>query len=231
MFKDQFEMRAAEIVGLREICVFIILFYIKSWFTCTNAITASQSDLTLLQNLIKYSKTNAKVSKAAIVKVTSHLWYLSEELVGLAYFDSSVSSEVKIKMRDAMRLTDSSATNTLKCVVKEVDWPAILTKDLSNFVTKRSHFLFDQFGISTEFLDEPPNQWEFNENFQRGLKIFKNLKVTNDVAERGVALIQEFNGAFTTDEEQRQYALQIIKNHRKMYSTPNKQNFIHTRNS
>lgn len=221
-------MRAAEIVGLRDICVFIVLFYIKSWFTSPNAIRAPQSDLTLLQNLIEYSKTNVKVSKAAIVKVTSHLWYLSEELVGLGYFDSSVSSEVKIKMRDAMRLTDSCGINVIKCVVKEVDWTAILSQDLSDFVTKRSRFLFDQFGISTDFLEEPPDQWELNEHFQYGLKIFKDLKVTNDVAERGVALIQEFNGAFTKDEGQKQYALQIIKTHRKMYSTPNKTNFTHT---
>jgi len=39
----------------------------------------------------------------------------------------------------------------------------------------------------------------------------------NDVAERGVALIQEFNNIITTDEEQKQMLLQVVETHRKKF--------------
>jgi len=43
--------------------------------------------------------------------------------------------------------------------------------------------------------------------------MIKNLACINDSAERGVALIQTFNAA-TTDEEQLQYLLQVVEQHR-----------------
>ena len=39
----------------------------------------------------------------------------------------------------------------------------------------------------------------------------------NDTAERGVALMQEFNALLTKDEKQTQFAIQVIKEHRKRH--------------
>ena len=44
----------------------------------------------------------------------------------------------------------------------------------------------------------------------------KALKVVNDTAERGVALIQEFNADLTRNEEQKQYLLQVVAGHREL---------------
>jgi len=41
----------------------------------------------------------------------------------------------------------------------------------------------------------------------------KSLKVVNDAAERGVALIQAFNGVLTSPEEQKQFLLQVVEKH------------------
>ena len=38
-----------------------------------------------------------------------------------------------------------------------------------------------------------------------------NMKVTNDLAERGVKLMEEYNKIHTNDEQQKQYLLQIVK--------------------
>lgn len=46
--------------------------------------------------------------------------------------------------------------------------------------------------------------------------------MVNDVAERGVALIQQFNTTITHDEEQKQYLLQIVESHRKKFKNCNK---------
>ena len=47
----------------------------------------------------------------------------------------------------------------------------------------------------------------------------KQLKVVNDTAERGVALMSKFNKLITNDEEQKQYLLRVISAHRQKYTT------------
>ena len=49
------------------------------------------------------------------------------------------------------------------------------------------------------------------------------MKVVNDHAERGVALIQEFSGLMTHDESQLQYLLQVVQQHRQAYRDSKKE--------
>ncbi|KAG0726857.1 Tigger transposable element-derived protein 7 [Chionoecetes opilio] len=51
-------------------------------------------------------------------------------------------------------------------------------------------------------------------NRTSGLPPNRGLRVVNDTAERGVALIQSFNLRLTKDEEQRQFLLQVVEAHR-----------------
>ena len=50
----------------------------------------------------------------------------------------------------------------------------------------------------------------------------RSIKVVNDLAERGVALIEEFNCSITRDEEQKQFLLQVVENHQSKFSAPTK---------
>ncbi len=56
--------------------------------------------------------------------------------------------------------------------------------------------------------------------------IVRELRVVNDTAERGVALMQEFNALLTEDEEQTQFAIQVIKEHRKRYPDSKKETLL-----
>ena len=47
--------------------------------------------------------------------------------------------------------------------------------------------------------------------------------LTNDCAERGVKLIDDFKNS-TQNEQQRQYVFQIVEHHRRMLSSLNKEN-------
>ena len=49
-----------------------------------------------------------------------------------------------------------------------------------------------------------------------------NIPVVNDLAEHGVALIEQFNSNHTTDENQLQYLLGVVENHREIYPAPAK---------
>jgi hypothetical protein len=48
------------------------------------------------------------------------------------------------------------------------------------------------------------------------------LRVVNDFAERGVALMEEFNLALTKDEDQKQSILQVVEAHRARFPDANK---------
>lgn len=54
----------------------------------------------------------------------------------------------------------------------------------------------------------------------------QSLEVVNDNAERGIALIKTYNSKLSTDENQKQFILQLVEEHRKMYKSPNKSDVI-----
>ncbi|GBP52057.1 hypothetical protein EVAR_97527_1 [Eumeta japonica] len=86
--------------------------------------------------------------------------------------------------------------------------------------------MFELFDLSYDFLDEDVTLWPENQNFLENLEYFKKLQVVNDVAERGVALIEQYNRCLTKDEEQLQYLLQVVTEHRKQYPNCNNSNFV-----
>jgi hypothetical protein len=63
---------------------------------------------------------------------------------------------------------------------------------------------------------------ESQPEYQESKRLVQSLKVVNDLAERGVALIQEFNSSLTRNEEQKHYLLQVVEDQRKKFSTPTK---------
>lgn len=73
-------------------------------------------------------------------------------------------------------------------------------------------------GINTEFLDVDPQDWESMPQYQNGMQIATSLKVVDDIAERGVAIIQNFTGILTQHKEHIQYLLQVVQDHRIKFS-------------
>ena len=71
--------------------------YVKIWTLAHVAVKAPIEDLKLLKTLQQYKSVDEKISKATSEKMLGHLWYLSEELVALAFFDDAVSLEEKAK--------------------------------------------------------------------------------------------------------------------------------------
>ena len=72
------------------------------------------------------------------------------------------------------------------------------------------------------FLSKPPSLWEVDPIFLTMKAKMKLLKVVNDCAERGVALIQSYNSVLTKDESQKQYLLLFVSSHRKLLPTATK---------
>ena len=84
------------------------------------------------------------------------------------------------------------------------------------FCTVNTKRLFQLLALPQTFLVKDPSQWDQGESFKEALKIVKGKAVANDRAERGVAIIQEFNKKLTTLEEQLQFLLEVVSDHRRI---------------
>lgn len=89
----QFKMSSSLLNGIRNVCIFLVRLYVPYWFRTTNAVEAPNRDLQLIKNIACY--IDPKISLPLLHKMRNHLWYLSEEAVALAFFDSNVDINVK----------------------------------------------------------------------------------------------------------------------------------------
>lgn len=111
MFRKQFLISDHDVKALREICIFLVLFYLEAWFVATDPIKAPNFDLKLFLNLLIFKNIYPKIGEAALVKLSGHLWYLHEQLAILALFDPTVSRQQKIKMAAAIKNEKSQMTS------------------------------------------------------------------------------------------------------------------------
>jgi len=89
-------------------------------------------------------------------------------------------------------------------------------RELYDFVTERSLTFFDKLRLPRSFLGKDPSRWETDPEYQKARDVVVHLRVTNDLAERGVSLIKDFQeAALTKNEEQLQLLLRIVSKHRK----------------
>lgn len=91
-------------------------------------------------------------------------------------------------------------------------------KSLDDFVTMKWSTLFN----SMPLLRSRSSEWKELDSYKKSRDVVKGIKVVNDCAERGVALITQFNGKLTKNEEQKQYILQVVETHRKQFKTSEK---------
>ena len=63
------------------------------------------------------------------------------------------------------------------------------------------------------FLDWDPRQWESEQSYSEADDIISAPRVANDLAEKGVALVQSFNEALVRNKEEKQFVLHMVEYH------------------
>lgn len=220
LFREQFPLTEAEYNSLRDINLFIIILYVKMWFTASNAITAPNSDFKFIKDTLEYGEIDRGVSEKVLQKFLNHLWYLNPEHVCFALFDENVSEVLKKKM--AEKILSYKDDEVCQRIVRvkinnEMVKRIFQGEDLSYFITEQSLSFFEKCNISLNFLHEDPSVWNDNLEYLKCFGLVAHLKVVNDTAERGVKLIQDFSQTLTHDEDQRQYLLQVVSECRNLY--------------
>ena len=167
MFRSQFHLTKPEEKGLQDVCVFAARVYLQAWITAPLAASAPYNDFLLLKSLLGYSTINPAISKAASHKFSNHLWYLSPELVGLAFFDRTVTSATKREMVNAIKNeinTEPAQQDHTKRIT--VDLPTFTEKKFEDFFSAKSLTLFQLMELPHEFLSVDPDVWEAQEDYQ-----------------------------------------------------------------
>lgn len=187
-----------ELSGMKQIGYFVCLVYVRFWHESVISRWAPKNDLDMIQILDSYPDINVK--KSALAAAKRHLWYLSEINIGLAFLDERITQEEKNKM--FLNLEKPAK----KKEMKRLDGKTLKfdEKSISDFVTSKTKTFFELFGIH--------DKSEYCSTTVRDL--VDGLKVVNDTAERGIALIKKFNDS-VKDEEQKQFLLRVVEHHRR----------------
>ena len=151
-----------------------------------------------------------------------HLWYLSEDLIGLALFSDCVWNSEKEAMIAGLKRPP------MKTDVRRVDPKSIAefqTNTLSDFVTERSMNLFTALKIDPTFLVDDPATWPSCPAYIDAKQKVVSMKVINDSAERAVNLTTDFNNALSHGKAHRQLIFQIVEYHRQLMTIPLKKNY------
>ena len=99
-------------------------------------------------------------------------------MVGLAFFDSEVSVEIKSAMVTALdnKTTDHPGRIAFNSTLHQ--------KQLSDFVSQHTRLPFSALDIPQQFLTKDPDTWYSDNDYIVGQRKVINLKVVNDAAER-----------------------------------------------
>lgn len=187
LFRQHLQLEPNFLNSLERFCMFVALIYAKHWNRSPIAVDAPFNDLKLMKELHAYGRIDAEIARVALGVHKRHLWYLSDELVVLSLFSDKVSTDDKSTMAILMlRVTTHRTENSIKHTTEIDD---IQNAELHNFLSARSFFFFEHLGLSTEFLDVDPNDWNDIESFRQAEKTVLDLiTVVNDSAERAVQL-------------------------------------------
>lgn len=203
--------------AIQRLCTFLVSVYVRHWFEAPYAADAPINDLLLVKEIEAYGQlVDADVAGKAMQKVKGHLWYLSEDLVGLALFSKKVSPDEKKEMLENMASVPPTKKDLRRVNLNVKAGPKTADLKLSLFVTQRSQNLFSKLMVDT------PRTLEDLEIMPQALAA---LKVVNDAAERAVKLATDYNVALTKSEEERQFIFRVVQHHRQEYQ-PTKKSFV-----
>lgn len=222
LYRSQFVLTDKELSGLQYFIVFVLTVYIKHWYQAPCSLTAAKNDLQLLKDIAEFKAIDSNISAATMITFSRHLWYLSEELVGIAFFDDSLDVFEKRLMVKALERRGCPNPE----VRPKINVKNVMQYRVSDFVTSNSLAIFRALNISQEFLSSDPVSWSSREDYIAARNLVKSLKVVNDIAERGLATSTNFNGKFTADEEQWQDMILGIEQNRKLCPISNKKTLL-----
>ena len=224
LFRDQFKLTAKELKNLTEFCLFVSHVYVKAWIACPLACDAPVNDLQLFKHIKQYVEVNKVVSDTALKKLEHHLWYVGPELVPLALFSNKVSVEQKRRIIERMQQCGQEFSVG---GIRLQNCSDLQNKELYELITSSSLRTLQLLRLDTNFImTNDPETWNDSPLYMQNKCIVDSLKVVNDMAERSIALMSDFNSSITKNETEMQRLIQVVEDHRKRVPDSSKRTLI-----
>lgn len=224
LYRSQLVMEDSVLDSIRRFLVFFLKSYIENWFKAGIAISSPYNDLKMLKNISELREILPTSAEAALQKLLKHLWYLSETVVALSFFDDDVPNVIKEQM--VARLESRPIQGNPKRAQLTYSTREFIDHlSISEFVSSKTMRFFAITGINSEFLAIPPHEWKRNQIFQEARDAAKKMVVVNDCAERSIALYQNYRDR-CKEEIQMASLIQVAEEERKIYKKMRKGDII-----
>ena len=201
---------------VEKMSLFIIFPYLQYWFTTPSLTSAASNDLLLYKSLLKFSKVDKAVSTAAADKLQRHTWYLTEENIPFALFDTSLPSSLRDDLAAAISILPPGTIPPRKPTLPELT----AESNLLDFVGPRSTLLFNLVDVPHTFLSS--SSWKESPSYTKVQEALARLHPINDSSERALGLATSVNNKITFDDETYQNLILGIDQHRKLYGMGSK---------
>jgi len=124
-------------------------------------------------------------------------------------FSKKVSPDEKSRLASKLLSLHSQAPESYK--LEKPKFPVIdQTTRLEDLITAQSYKFFTILGMDSSWLAKSPEDWDNDEGFKDVKEFVYTVKVTNDVAERGIKLASDYATILTKDDSIRAQLLQGV---------------------
>ena len=215
-FSRQLQLDADTVKSLKKLCTFISLIYVPYFLNSSIGSDSSANDLLLYKKLFEYRRFDPQLADEALVVLRRHGWYLVPEVVVFSLFSKKLSVDDKSRLSGKLLTLQSEAPKEYK--LEKPKFPVIDEKTrLEDLITSQSFKFFTILGLQCDWLAKSPDMWEDDQDFKAANEFVNTVKVTNDVAERGVKLASDYAGILTKDDAIRSMLLQGVERCRRNF--------------
>ena len=223
---DAMVLTEKEKMEIMKVGEFVGLFYAQAFFKSPLPSSSPRNDLIFMNQMRHYRKFQPEIAEVCLVSIHRHLWYLCPQLVVFALADTGTpAADLEDLSNNLFKIPRPAEIPSGKPKFPSIIWPeeSDSLPKLSSFLTSDSWLLFNLLGLSKsqEWMQLPSHMWEKFEDYRAFKEYVDNVKVVNDLAERGIKLISDFIH-MTKDEEQVQALLQCVEHHRDLFPNYNK---------
>ena len=150
------------------------------------------------------------LAEEALVVLRRHGWFLVPEVVVFALFSDKTSLDEKSRI--ATRILSHGKDKPGSYKLEKQKFPIINeSTQLVDLVSPLSYKFFDILQIDCSWLEDDPESLKNNEDFSKAKEFVSTVKVTNDVAERGIKLASNYASILTGNEEMKSMILHAVE--------------------
>lgn len=219
IFIQQLEVDNETLEGLVRLNVFFTCIYIPHFLKSSIGADLAYNDLALYKQLVKFIDVDGPIATEALEVLSRHDWYTTQQTVVFSLFSNKVSEDDKARM--AAHILTFPFPESLP-LGKPVFQELTDKTELQDLCGPNSYMLFCILGTDYEWLQKSPKEWELSTDYKEMEDYVRTVKVTNDVAERGVKTITDYSKILTKDNEMRIKLLQGVEMSRKITPDFNK---------